>query len=80
MLVEWQGEPTTAATWKVFDDFRARFPTFQLEDELDFEGGRDVMCGRTYVRRRRARDIRRAAERAGRAEIGTGPKAATSSG
>ena len=80
VLVEWQGEPTAAATWEDFDDFRARFPTFQLEDELDFEGGRDVMCGRTYVRRRRTRDIRRAAERAGRAEIESEPKAATSSG
>jgi hypothetical protein len=40
------------------------FLPFQLEDELDFEAGRDVMCGHTYVRR--ARDVRRAAERAER--------------
>jgi hypothetical protein len=66
VLVEWEGEPSNAATWEDLDDFRARFPSFQLEDELDFEAGRDVMYGRTYVRRRRARDVRRAAERAAR--------------
>jgi hypothetical protein len=67
VLVEWQGEPPALATWEDLDDLRARFPSFQLEDELDFEAGRDVMCGRTYARRRRARDVRRAAERAGQA-------------
>jgi hypothetical protein len=64
VLVEWQGEPHASATWEDLDDLRARFPSFQLEDELDFGAGRDVMCGRTYTRRRRARDVRRAAERA----------------
>jgi hypothetical protein len=67
VLVEWRDEPAASATWEDFDDFRARFPAFQLEDELDFEGGGDVMCGRSYARRRRARDIRRAAEHTGRA-------------
>ena len=78
LLVEWQGEPVSAATWEDLEDFRSRFPTFQLEDELDFEAGRDVMCGKTYARRRRARDVRRAAERAGRAT--QQPDGATSSG
>jgi hypothetical protein len=64
VLVEWQGEPPASATWEDLDDLRARFPSFQLEDELDFVAGRDVMCGRTYARR--ARDVRRAAERAER--------------
>jgi hypothetical protein len=67
VLVEWRDEPAASATWEDFDDFRAQFPAFQLEDELDFEGGGDVMCGRSYARRRRARDICRAAERTGRA-------------
>jgi hypothetical protein len=65
VLVQWFGEPATSATWENLDDFKARYPEFQLEDELDFDGGGDVMYGRTYVRRRRARDVRRAAERAG---------------
>jgi len=78
LLVEWQGEPVSAATWEDLEDFRSRFPTFQLEDELDFEAGRDVMCGKTYARCRRARDVRRAAERAGRAT--QQPDGATSSG
>jgi hypothetical protein len=46
------------------DTFRDKYPDFQLEDGLDIEGGRDVMWGRTYSRRRRARDVRRTAERA----------------
>jgi hypothetical protein len=64
VLVEWAGQPPTSASWEDLDDFRARFPSFQLEDELDFEAGRDVMCGVPYTRRRRARNVRRAAERA----------------
>jgi hypothetical protein len=65
VLVEWQGEPPVLATWEDLNDLRARFPCFQLEDELDFEAGRDVMCGHTYARR--TRDVRRMAERAERA-------------
>jgi hypothetical protein len=64
VLVQWQDQPATSSTWEDYDTFSARFPSFQLEDELVFDGGRDVMCGRTYARRRRARDVRRAAERA----------------
>jgi hypothetical protein len=65
VLVEWQGEPPASATWEDLDVLRARFPSFQLEDELDFKAGRDVMCGHTYARR--ARDVGRAAEHAERA-------------
>jgi hypothetical protein len=64
VLVQWRDEPETSATWEDFTDFRSRYPEFQLEDELDFDGGGDVMYGNTYFRRRRARDVRRAAERA----------------
>jgi hypothetical protein len=63
VLVHWSGEPASSATWEEFDDFRARFPAFQLEDELVFDEGRDVMYGRSYARQRRARDRRRAQER-----------------
>jgi hypothetical protein len=64
VLIRWTGEPASAATWEDLDDFTARYPSFQLEDELEVEGGRDVMWGIPYTRRRRARDVRRAAERA----------------
>ena len=70
VLVQWKDESAASASWEDFDDFRARFPAFQLEDELVFDGGRDVMCGRTHARRRRARDVRRDAERAVRTQEG----------
>jgi len=38
------------------DVFREAHPTFQLEDELFVNGGRDVMVGQVYQRRRR--DVR----------------------
>jgi hypothetical protein len=49
------------------EPFTAKFPEFQLEYELPFDGERDVMVGRTYTRRHRARDIRRDAEHTERA-------------
>jgi hypothetical protein len=70
VLIKWKGQSPASATWEDVDSFRAKFPTFQLEDELPLEEGRDVMWGRTYVRRRRARDIRRAQERAARVQEG----------
>jgi hypothetical protein len=65
VLVHWQGEPAESASWEDLDEFRSKYPDFQLEDELGLEGGRDVMWGRTY---RHRRDVRRATERAARAQ------------
>jgi hypothetical protein len=70
VLIHWKDQSPASATWEDVDTFRAKFPEFQLEDELPLEEGRDVMWGRQYVRRRRARDVRRAAERAARAQEG----------
>jgi hypothetical protein len=39
------------ASWELLDDFKARFPDFQLEDKLFLEEGRDVMVGNMYQRR-----------------------------
>ena len=55
VLIHWQGEPVSSATWEDIDSFQDRYPSFQLEDELLVEGGRDVMWGRQYSRRPRAR-------------------------
>jgi hypothetical protein len=62
VLVRWKGESPASATWEDVDEFRVKYPSFQLEDELPLEEGRDVMWGHKY-NRRRARDLRRAAER-----------------
>lgn len=66
VLIQWKDQSPASATWEDVDSFVAKFPAFQLEDELPLEAGRDVMWGLTYSRRRRARDVRRAAERAER--------------
>ena len=52
VLVRWAGLPTAEATWEPVDAFREAHPTFQLEDELFVDGGRDVMVGRVYQQRR----------------------------
>jgi hypothetical protein len=70
VLVQWHNEPAASATWEDYEDFRAQYPDFQLEDELIFDGGGDVMYGTTY---RRRRDARRAADRAERARAERGP-------
>ena len=44
MLVHWCDKQTSSATWEDLDDFRSRFPDFQLEDELDLEGGGEMSC------------------------------------
>jgi hypothetical protein len=64
VLVQWKGASPASSTWEDVEPFRAAYPLFQLEDELPLEEGRDVMYGRTYSRRHRSRDVRRAAERA----------------
>jgi hypothetical protein len=51
VLVQWVGASEDDATWESLDEFIARFPSFQLEDELFLEGGRDAMWGTTYGRR-----------------------------
>jgi hypothetical protein len=64
VLIKWKDCSAASSTWEDTDTFRTRFPSFQLEDELSLDGEGDVMVRRTYVRRRRARDVRRALERA----------------
>ena len=50
VLIQWIGEPPSSATWEDLEGFADRYPSFQLEDELLIEGGRDVMWGRHYQR------------------------------
>ncbi|WVZ82312.1 hypothetical protein U9M48_029587 [Paspalum notatum var. saurae] len=45
VLVQWKGESAASATWEDVEPFRAKYPGFQLEDELVLDGGRYVMGG-----------------------------------
>ena len=50
VLVQWQGHQAAEASWMPLDEFRRVYPSFQLEDELIVQAGRDVMYGRHYTR------------------------------
>ena len=54
ILVQWADMPASEATWVQAEEFRTAHPDFQLEDELFPEGGRDVMVGNVYTRKKRA--------------------------
>jgi hypothetical protein len=65
VLVQWKRESAASVMWEDVEMFVAKYPDFQLEDEMSLEEGRDVMWGHTY---RRRRDMRRATERVARAQ------------
>jgi hypothetical protein len=44
VLVHWKGQSVALATWEDLDTFCDKYPDFQLEDELDIEGG-EMSCG-----------------------------------
>jgi hypothetical protein len=52
VLVRWKGVPAAESSWVPLEAFREQFPDFQLEDKLLLQGGRDVMYGRTFGRRK----------------------------
>jgi hypothetical protein len=45
VLVHWRREPTEFASWEDLDEFRSKYPDFQLEDELGLEGGERCHVG-----------------------------------
>jgi hypothetical protein len=53
VLVRWEAQPPSECTWEDVEEFRTRYPVFELEDELFPKEGRDVMAGRVYTSRRR---------------------------
>ena len=55
VLIHWEGQPASAASWEDVTTFRERYPSFQLEDELFQNGGGDVMWGQPYRRKGLAR-------------------------
>jgi hypothetical protein len=48
LLVRWTGQATADATWVELGTFKRDFPSFQLEDELVLQGGRDMMTRIPY--------------------------------
>jgi hypothetical protein len=51
LLVRWTSQAAADATWIELDTFKRDFPSFQLEDELVLQGGRDMMTGIPYQHR-----------------------------
>jgi hypothetical protein len=51
LLVRWTGQATADTTWVELGTFKRDFPSFQLEDELVLQEGRDVMTEIPYQRR-----------------------------
>jgi hypothetical protein len=50
LLVQWVSLAAADASWVLFVEFQKMYPTFQLEDELVQQDGRDVMVGLQYHR------------------------------
>jgi hypothetical protein len=48
VLVHWEGQTASDASWEDVPSFKKRYPSFQLEDKLFQNGGGDVRWGRTY--------------------------------
>jgi transcriptional regulator GlxA family with amidase domain len=48
VLVHWRGEPAESASWEDLDEFRSKYPDFQLEDELGLEGG-EMSCAGAHI-------------------------------
>lgn len=42
VLVQWSNDDRDNATWEEFDTFTEAYPDFELEDNLDLEGGSNV--------------------------------------
>lgn len=55
VLIGWKGLPAHDATWEFIDDFQQQFPTFQLEDKVNLEGGGNVRTPIVYQYQRRGR-------------------------
>jgi hypothetical protein len=62
-------------------EFTLLYPAFQLEDELIVQGGRDVMWGTPYVRRRKSKAEACAgvATTEGDGQLAPAPRASTAS-
>jgi hypothetical protein len=56
VLIKWKGESAASSTWEDVDTFLVKHPTFQLEDELNLDGGGDVRRARERVEREPGRD------------------------
>jgi hypothetical protein len=59
LLVQWEGGTAADATWEPLPEFKERYPTFKLEDELFGPGGGgsvvDSFFGKQFARRPKLR-------------------------
>lgn len=57
LLVRWEQQPASDATWEPLQDFRRDFPDFHLEDKVLFPGGPNVARKRVSTGSTRYRDF-----------------------
>ena len=53
VLIKWKSESAASSTWEDVDTFLTKHPTFQLEDELNLDGGGgggEMSCGDASIR------------------------------
>jgi hypothetical protein len=79
LLVAWKGLEAANSSWMDLAEFKLLYSAFQLEDELIVQGGRDVMWGTPYVRRRKskAEPCTGAATKEGGGQLALAPRVST---
>ena len=56
LLVQWQGKSALENSWLLYEEFKTRFPSYQLEGKLDFVGRSIDRFKKSYYRRKKGKE------------------------